>query len=111
MANYNDMTPTPNSPNDSLERRLDTLERRQDDRHAENTRSLDQLHSEIKPVSAAMLSLVGDVNYPGRVGIAERDIIELNRAVAGLNKTIARWSGAIIAVFAVIEAISWFVKK
>ena len=91
------MTPSPDS-RDAVERRLDVLERRQDDRHRENQQALHDIENRLDPMAA----IVGDSNYRGRMRIAEDNIAEIRTAVEGLKAAYAKWSGAIIAVVGLI---------
>lgn len=104
------MTPTPNREDD-LVRRMDTLERRQDDRHRENQSMLREVQQELKPLSTSLRSIVGDENYPGRMRIAENDIEAIKDAVNGINKTIAKWSGAIIVLVTLLGLLEKIVFK
>jgi hypothetical protein len=85
---------------------MDNMERRQDERHDENTRTLRDLSVKIDPLLVQMRQVVGDENYRGRMGLAEDDIRELNRAVKAIDKTIAKWSGGMIVAVMVIEVLS-----
>jgi hypothetical protein len=91
--------------------RMDNMEKRQDDRHHENVQALHSINEKLIPLVSGMRLLCGDEQYRGRMGIAEDDIAELNKAVTAINKTIAKWSGIMIGAFGLITLVSKILDK
>lgn len=91
--------------------RMDNMERRQDDRHHENTEALRSINDKLIPLVTGMRLLCGDDQYRGRMGIAEDNIAELDKAVGAIKNTIAKWSGIMIGAFGLIELASKLIDK
>lgn len=87
------------------------MEKRQDDRHHENVEALRHINEQLVPLVSGMRLLCGDSQYRGRMGLAEDEIIELNRAVGAIKNTIAKWSGIMIGAFGLIELASKLIDK
>lgn len=90
---------------------MDNMERRQDDRHKENAEQLREINRKLDPLLIQMRQVVGDDNYRGRMGLAEDEIVQLNRAVKAIDKTMAKWSGIMIGVVGLIEILSKLLDK
>ena len=75
---------------------MDNIERRQDERHKENVEALKAIQTELVPLTVQMRQICGDENYPGRMGLAEKDIQELNKVVKAINMTLNKWAGIIV---------------
>lgn len=88
---------------------MENMERRQDERHNQNTDSLRRLHEKLEPLISNVHSLCGDGQHPGRVGIAERDIKMIKELLGRLDKKMAVWGGVMAAFLIVIEVIAKFV--
>lgn len=86
---------TPSGGNNILELRLENMEKRQDDRHRENTAALTAIFKKLDPVVSDMQSLCGNDRHPGRVGLAERTILEHAAQLDGLKDTVTRWSAVL----------------
>lgn len=90
---------------------MDNMEKRQDDRHHENVEALHAINEKLIPLVTGMRLLCGDNQYRGRVGIAEDNIAELDKAVGAIKTTIAKWSGIMIGAFGLIELASKLIDK
>jgi hypothetical protein len=91
--------------------RMDNMEKRQDDRHHENVEALRTINEMLIPLVSGMRLLCGDSQYRGRMGVAEDDIKELDKAVGAIKSTITKWSGIMIGAFGLIEIASKLIDK
>ena len=90
---------------------MDNMEKRQDDRHHENVEALRSINEMLIPLVSGMRLLCGDSQYRGRMGVAEDDIKELDKAVGAIKSTITKWSGIMIGAFGLIEIASKLIDK
>lgn len=90
---------------------MDNMEKRQDDRHHENVEALHFINEQLTPLVSGMRLLCGDAQYRGRMGIAEDNIAELDKAVSAIKTTIAKWSGIMIGAFGLIEWLPKLIDK
>jgi hypothetical protein len=90
---------------------MDNMEKRQDDRHHENVEALREINAQLVPLVSGMRLLCGDVQYRGRMGIAEDNIEKLDEAVGAVKQTIAKWSGIMIGAFGLIELAAKLIEK
>ncbi len=90
---------------------MDNMEKRQDDRHHENVEALRHINEQLTPLVSGMRLLCGDSQYRGRMGLAEDEIVQLNRAVEAIKTTIAKWSGIMIGAFGLISVATKLIDK
>lgn len=85
---------------------MENMERRQDDRHRENSESLRRIHEKIEPITASIRTICGDETHPGRMGTVERDVAAIKELLGKLDKKMAVWGGVMAAFLILVEVVS-----